>query len=45
MKKPGEVEKGLDSRVNEGIPGGLGLPIGNDRSDDPMGGRRRDGSK
>ena len=44
-KAPVKYEKGLDSRVNERIPGGLGLSVGNDRSDDTVGGRGRDSSK
>jgi len=42
---PVKFEKGLDSRVNERVPGGLGLPVGNDCSDDAMGGRGCDGSE
>jgi len=41
-KAPVKFEKGLDSRVKERVPGGLGLAISDDRSDDTVGGRRCD---
>lgn len=44
-KVPVKVEKGIDSRVNERVPGGLGLAISNDCSDDTMGSRRCDGDE
>jgi len=38
-KVPVKFEKGIDSRVNKRVPGGLGLAISDDCSDDTVGGR------
>jgi len=44
-KAPVKFEKGLDSRVNERVPGGLGLAVSDDSSNDTVGGRGCDGGE
>lgn len=45
QKVPVKCERGPHLRIDERVPGGFGLSVGNDVGDNPVGGRRCNGSE